>query len=352
MASGDGGGSDDDTLYPAGYLPSAAQRAAEWPSWEQLLFQLLLWRARHGGSWEVPRPCPVEVETASGARREVDLHRFVADLRKHRRALDGPGAEAGEGEAGDGPSAPNTKTAAAAAVLTPERREVLDNLGFAWSRPRTSGGGGGGGGNRGGIGFKHALWEERYQELVEHYRRTGNAEPRDNKRLFGWCNFQRSQYNEIRGNVARLGVTARRKMGKSEEMSEEAKRKISHSEAFKEVFAKRKVRVRRRCFFVYARGDVSCSRRCRISSHFRKGSTSLDLCGTSVRARAGKKTSKRSSSGKPRTVRRSSCLRFAPAIACLLSHGKVAGYSNMPRQQGTTLGRWCNKNRFVARGVL
>ena len=98
--------------------PQKKRRKSLAVHWDEMFVQLACYRAGHSGSCHVPQGYVAKTEGGEDA----PLGAWVRQLRRHRRALDDPTA----------PEAGRRKRAAAAA-LTPARREALDSLGFVWS---------------------------------------------------------------------------------------------------------------------------------------------------------------------------------------------------------------------------
>jgi len=203
-----------------------------------MFLQLVLYRTRNGGSCDVPKGYLVEAGGERSAvdgslclgkeRARVNLGGWVHEMRRYRRTLVRQGAN------NPSPSRqPDEKLVEAASVLTPDRIEALDGLGFAWEvarmNPRS---------------FRHDLWQERYDKLVEFHAEHGHCDvPKEHGLLHRWCNNQRDLNAEVMGTKVDMGPTARKCAGWAEEVSVERKRRIRGMQTpeYKEVWLKRKV---------------------------------------------------------------------------------------------------------------
>mmetsp|Transcript_26831 Transcript_26831/g.46615 ORF Transcript_26831/g.46615 Transcript_26831/m.46615 type:complete len:420 (-) Transcript_26831:334-1593(-) len=222
---------DSDTLHPIGKgtgkkrkIISANTEAATStkPSWEQMFFQLVLYSARRG-SCQVPKNHPVDIVGISkSTNRGSNLGKFVSDLRQCRRVLD---SHVGT---------PKISIDKAESILTPDRIEALDKIGFVWTIiPKEEG------------KFKHSIWEQHYEELKQHHGEHGNCEPINNSRLWNWCDRQRTDNSNTLGTTVHIGASARKGMGFGEDMKPGKKKRLilKQSAYFKEVWNKRKAKL-------------------------------------------------------------------------------------------------------------
>jgi len=215
-----------------------------------MFFQLTLYRARNGGSCDVPKGYCVEVggeerASADGGcpgssgqnRRKVKLGNWVQEMRRHRRVVvkNEKRKVAVDDQSSTQQSNVEPAVLAATAKLTPERIEALDSLNFTWenvkSNPRA---------------FRHDLWVERYNMLVEYHAEHGHCNPPNEERLLHrWCNTQRDLNAEVSGTKVDMGPTARKCAGWAEELSADRKKRIEgkQSSDYKEVWRARKAKL-------------------------------------------------------------------------------------------------------------
>lgn len=213
-----------------------------------MFFQLVLYRARNGGSSDVPKGYFVEV--GGEERADVDggpagtdkrptkvkLGAWVQEMRRCRKVLGNPTADPG-------------KAAEAASALTPQRIEALDSVDFAWenvkANPRS---------------FRHDLWRERYDMLVEYHAEHGHCDvPKEEGLLHRWCNNQRDLNAEVAGTKVDMGPTARKCAGWGEEVSLDRKKRLMGKQTadFKKVWMTRKAKLDELGFVWRKRGRTS-----------------------------------------------------------------------------------------------
>mmetsp|Transcript_9288 Transcript_9288/g.16170 ORF Transcript_9288/g.16170 Transcript_9288/m.16170 type:complete len:376 (+) Transcript_9288:71-1198(+) len=208
----------------------------EEPSWEQMLFHLVLFRARNNGSCDVPKKYVVEMEgeaaessgTSAGDKNnttKIRLGTWVQIMRRYRRLIDKDIDSYSDKQI--------EKYAEAASILTPHRIEALESLGFMWeNNPRA---------------FQHGTWEQKYSELAKFHSEHGHCEIRKeaNTVLYRWCNLQRQLNAEVSGTKVEMGPSARKSCGWAEEVSvdQQKRREGKKTAEYKKVWEKRKAKL-------------------------------------------------------------------------------------------------------------
>lgn len=144
-------------------------------------------------------------------------------MRRYKESLTVPQkSNAGDGNDSDVDRRQIAKTAVS--ILTADRIQMLDSIGFIWTDPR-----------------KKTKWDERYNELVQYHAQHGHCEPKDNKILLRWCYRQRSTNNEVMGTVVPHDGTAERNRTSLPE--QEVIQRKEMSDNFRETWKERKAKL-------------------------------------------------------------------------------------------------------------